>query len=89
MVHCGWVGVKRRREKGPSQRRKGTKTRREGTGFPVLTDAGLQCRISRMTSMTEAKWVRIMGDYSADPIWGPDGAMSYLEDLPVTQELSQ
>ena len=39
--------------------------------------------------MTEAKWVRIMGDYSADPLWGPDGTMGYLEDLPVTQELRQ
>lgn len=39
--------------------------------------------------MTEAKWVRIMGDYSADPLWGPDGTMSYLDDLPVTQELRQ
>ena len=42
-----------------------------------------------MTCMTEAKWVRIMADYSADPLWGPDGTMRYLDDLPVTQELRQ
>ena len=39
--------------------------------------------------MTEAKWVRIMCDYSADPVWGPDGTMAYLDDLPVSDDLRQ
>lgn len=40
-------------------------------------------------SMVEAKWVRIMCDYCADPLWGPDGAMEVLEDLPVPEELRE
>lgn len=39
--------------------------------------------------MIEAKWVRIMCDYCADPLWGPGGAMEYLEDFPVTVDLRQ
>lgn len=42
-----------------------------------------------MTDVTTAKWVRIMCDYSADPVWASDGTMIDLDDLPVTQELKQ
>lgn len=38
-------------------------------------------------AMVEAKWVRIMGDYCADPLWGPDGTMEALDDLPVSADL--
>ena len=37
--------------------------------------------------MVESKWVRILADYCADPLWGPDGSMESLEDLPVSQDL--
>ena len=42
-----------------------------------------------MADVTNAKWVRIMCDFSADPLWGADGTMIDLDDLPVTQELRQ
>jgi uncharacterized protein YbcC (UPF0753/DUF2309 family) len=38
-------------------------------------------------TMLESKWVRIMADHCADPLWGPDGTMESLEDLPVTEDL--
>lgn len=40
-------------------------------------------------SMVEAKWVRIMCDYCADPLWGPNGGMEVLEGLPVPEDLRE
>ena len=37
--------------------------------------------------MAEAKWVRIMADYCADPLWGPDGTAQCLDELPVSEDL--
>lgn len=52
-----------------------------------LEPTPIEAHHARMTYMTDAKWVRIMCDYAADPVWGPDGAMNDLDDLPVTAEL--
>lgn len=35
----------------------------------------------------EAKWVRIMCDYCADPVWVPNGAGTSLDSLPVSEGL--
>jgi hypothetical protein len=70
-------------ETGPEWLRLAMRTTRE---LDPSGGAGHHCRVAYMT---EAKWVRIMCDYSADPLWGPDGAMNYLEDLPVTPDLRQ
>jgi hypothetical protein len=37
--------------------------------------------------MGGAKWVRIMADYCAEPLWGPDGTMQYLDELPISADL--
>lgn len=38
-------------------------------------------------SFAHEKWVRIMCDYAADPIWSRSGGNVDLEDLPVSADL--
>jgi hypothetical protein len=40
-----------------------------------------------MTELAEERWVRIMADHSADPLWHRDGCMAELAELPVSPPL--
>ena len=40
-------------------------------------------------TLADDKWVRIMCDFGAEPIWDRQGAPAYLYELPVSEELRQ
>lgn len=40
-----------------------------------------------INTLVQNKWVRVMTDYCADPVWDKDGCNAPIEDLPVSDDL--
>ena len=43
----------------------------------------------RVSSLSGERWIRVMADYSADPLWDRDGCMAEVDDLPVSAALQE